>query len=275
MNKIARLVVVSCVILVLSLSLLFLTVNNNLQIPYISSAIHTSLSAFNNVLAKPTQFFSEQKDAISDMIAAYNENKDLKKQVIDLENQLLEQDTLAKENESLRQTLSLAESYENKFSIAALVSSRTPTSWANQLTLSVGEEDGITDNMVVMANGGLIGLVTAVYSHSTDVKLLSSSDEFIKIPVKISLDSTTIYGILAAYDTDTTSFVINQLNSTDTIPEGAIVVTSDLAGNIPSNIQIGTVSSIRTNASDLSRELYVKPMANFSNIYSVLVVGEE
>lgn len=275
MNKIARLVVVSCVILVLSLSLLFLTVNNNLQIPYISSAIHTSLSAFNNVLAKPTQFFSEQKDAISDMIAAYNENKDLKKQVIDLENQLLEQDTLAKENESLRQTLSLAESYENKFSIAALVSSRTPTSWANQLTLSVGEEDGITDNMVVMANGGLIGLVTAVYPHSTDVKLLSSSDEFIKIPVKISLDSTTIYGILAAYDTDTTSFVINQLNSTDTIPEGAIVVTSDLAGNIPSNIQIGTVSSIRTNASDLSRELYVKPMANFSNIYSVLVVGEE
>lgn len=275
MNKIARLIVVTCVILVLSLSLLFLTVSNNVRIPYVSSAIHSSLSAINNVIAKPTQFFSEQKDAISDMIAAYNENKILKKQVNELESQLLNQDTLEKENESLRQTLSLTESYGEKHYIPASVSSRTPTSWSNQLTLDIGAEAGITDDMVVMANGGLIGLITNVYPKSTDVKLLSSSDEFTKIPVKIVLDSTTIYGILAGYDIDTTSFIVNQLNSTDTIPEGAVVVTSDLAGNMPSNIQIGTVASTRTNASDLSRELFIKPMANFSNIYSVLVVGEK
>lgn len=275
MNKIARLIVVTCVILVLSLSLLFLTVSNNVRIPYVSSAIHSSLSVVNNVIAKPTQFFSEQKDAISDMIAAYNENKILKKQVNELESQLLNQDTLEKENESLRQTLSLTESYGEKHYIPASVSSRTPTSWSNQLTLDIGAEAGITDDMVVMANGGLIGLITNVYPKSTDVKLLSSSDEFTKIPVKIVLDSTTIYGILAGYDIDTTSFIVNQLNSTDTIPEGAVVVTSDLAGNMPSNIQIGTVASTRTNASDLSRELFIKPMANFSNIYSVLVVGEK
>ncbi|WP_335339458.1 rod shape-determining protein MreC [Streptococcus marmotae] len=53
------------------------------------------------------------------------------------------------------------------------------------------------------------------------------------------------------------------------------VVTSDLAGDMPSNVLVGKVSSVKTSTRDLSRELYIKPAANFSNIYSVLVVGEE
>ncbi|WP_067087548.1 rod shape-determining protein MreC [Streptococcus marmotae] len=196
MNKISKLIVVSSVILVLSLSFLFLTVNKKMQIPYISSIIHSSISTVNNAIGRPTQFFSKQKESIADLIAAYDENKELKKQNIDLKNQLAEKDSLEKENESLRQSLSLAGTYGNKLFITGLVSSRTPTSWASRLMLDIGAKDGVKEGMLVAANGALIGLVDNVYSNATNVKLLSSSDQFTKIPVKILAGTSNIYGVL-------------------------------------------------------------------------------
>ncbi|HFR3883720.1 TPA: rod shape-determining protein MreC, partial [Streptococcus suis] len=98
--------------------------------------------------------------------------------------------------------------------------------------------------------------------------------EFTKLPVKISVDSKEIYGILSGYDADTNSFIINQLNSADEIAVGSNVVTSDLAGATSANIQIGKVLSVKSNSNSLNREVYVEPTASFSNIYSVLVVGQ-
>lgn len=274
MNKVAKLIVVSSVLLVLSFSLLFLTVNKRLDIPYVSNAIHTSLSYVNQVLSKPIRFFSEQRDVIGELIETYDENKELKSSLTTLESQVAELDTIKKENDSLRETLGMTHRYEDKEVLVGLVSVRTPVSWNTQLTIDLGKKDGLTEEMLVVSNGGLIGIIEHIYDDVTDVKLLSNSDKVTKIPVKIAIGNTNIYGILTGYDTDTNSFIISQLNSTDEITVGSNVVTSDLAGATPSNIQIGKVRSVKTSSSDLSRELYVEPTANFSNIYSVLVIGD-
>lgn len=274
MNKVAKLIVVSSVLLVLSFSLLFLTVNKRLDIPYVSNAIHTSLSYVNQVLSKPIRFFSEQRDVIGELIETYDENKELKSSLTTLESQVAELDTIKKENDSLRETLGMTHRYEDKEVLVGLVSVRTPVSWNTQLTIDLGKKDGLTEEMLVVSNGGLIGIIEHIYDDVTDVKLLSNSDKVTKIPVKIATGNTNIYGILTGYDTDTNSFIISQLNSTDEITVGSNVVTSDLAGATPSNIQIGKVRSVKTSSSDLSRELYVEPTANFSNIYSVLVIGD-
>ena len=52
------------------------------------------------------------------------------------------------------------------------------------------------------------------------------------------------------------------------ISEGSSVVTSDLDGGTPSNIPVGKVSSVRTSSSNLNRELFIQPSANFSNIWN-------
>ena len=103
---------------------------------------------------------------------------------------------------------------------------------------------------------------------------MTQSDDFSNIPVKISLETDDVYGILSGYDTDSHSLIINQLNSDVDIPEGSSVVTSDLAGGTPSNIPIGKVASVKSSSSNLNRELYITPTANFSNIYAVMVVGQ-
>lgn len=273
MNKFSRLVIVGSIFLVLSFSFLFLTFSKGANISFLSNGVNMILSPFSSILSKPTQFFSQEKDVLSDLISAYDENKELKASLAQLENQIAEMESLEKENESLRQNLALKESLPEKHFISGFVLVRTPTSWSDQIIINIGETELVTENMLVVANGGLVGTVTTVNSDSSVVKLLSNSDDFTKIPIRIATESGDVYGILAGYDTDSNSFIINQLNSTVDIPIGSNVVTSDLAGTTPSNIQIGQVSSVKTSSSNLNKELYVKPTASFSNLYSVMVVG--
>lgn len=273
MNKFSRLIVVSSVFIVVSLSLLFLTIQNGAQIPLVSDSIHSTFSTINGIFAKPIQFFSSQRDSIIDLMEAYNENKELKQTISSLESQIAEVDSLRKENDSLRQNLDISQNYRDKKVISALVSVRTPVAWNNQITISAGSNHGVASDMLVMTSGGLAGIVTDVYPNASDVKLLSSSDKFTKLPVRLATENENVYGILSGYDTDTNSFIVTQLNSTLDIPEGSNVVTSDLAGTLPSNLQIGKVTSIKTKDGTTNKEVFVTPTTSFSNIYSVLVVG--
>ena len=272
--KKSKLIVVVSVLSVFSLSLLFLTAYQGLEIPVLTSGARQAVSFFGNAVSRPTQFLSKQKEYLTDLISAYKENQELKSTLVDLENDVSEMESLKNENESLRKNLEMKEQHADKRFFSALVSERSPHSWNQKLMLNIGQDDGLTTDMLVVANGALIGTIDSLDGHSTTVKLLTNSDEFSKIPVKIALDSTDVYGILSSYDTDSHSFLVNQLNSNVEIPAGSSVVTSDLAGGTPSNIPIGKVVSVKTSSSNLNRELYITPTANFSNIYAAMVVGQ-
>lgn len=272
--KKSKLIVVVSVLSVFSLSLLFLTAYQGLEIPVLTSGARQAVSFFGNAVSRPTQFLSKQKEYLTDLISAYKENQELKSTLVDLENDVSEMESLKNENESLRKNLEMKEQHADKHFFSALVSERSPHSWNQKLMLNIGQDDGLTTDMLVVANGALIGTIDSLDGHSTTVKLLTNSDEFSKIPVKIALDSTDVYGILSSYDTDSHSFLVNQLNSNVEIPAGSSVVTSDLAGGTPSNIPIGKVVSVKTSSSNLNRELYITPTANFSNIYAAMVVGQ-
>lgn len=274
MNKVAKLLIAISVFLLLSFSLLFLTFSRGVELPVLNSVINSMVRPVESFLSVPIRFFSEQQSSISHLIATYEENKQLKESLLILENFASENASLKAENESLRKNLEMSSSFsENKY-IAGNVLVRTPASWSDHLTIDIGESTGLVVNDLVVSNGGLVGVISAVEKDSSVVKLFTNSDEFTKLPVKISINSKDIYGILSGFDLDSNSFIINQLNSTDDIAVGSNVVTSDLAGATPANVQIGKVRSVKSSSNNLNRELYVEPTASFSTIYSVLVVGQ-
>ncbi|MEI4367886.1 rod shape-determining protein MreC [Streptococcus suis] len=274
MNKFSKLVVVVSIFLLLSFSLLFVTFSKGLQVPYLNSIVSVVVTPIQSVISVPTRFFSEQKDVLTDLMNAYEENKQLKEAIMSLEGMAAENTSLKEENASLRSSLGVVSDFPEKQLIPGSVLVRTPSSWSEHISINIGETSGVTSNALVVANGGLVGIVSSLSSDSAVVTLFTNSDEFTKLPVKISVDSKEIYGILSGYDADTNSFIINQLNSVDEIAVGSNVVTSDLAGATPANVQIGKVLSVKSNSNSLNREVYVEPTASFSNIYSVLVVGQ-
>ncbi|HEL1709226.1 TPA: rod shape-determining protein MreC [Streptococcus suis] len=274
MNKFSKLVVVVSIFLLLSFSLLFVTFSKGLQVPYLNNIVRVVVTPIQSVISVPTRFFSEQKDVLTDLMNAYEENKQLKEAIMSLEGMAAENTSLKEENASLRSSLGVVSDFPEKQLIPGTVLVRTPSSWSEHIAINIGETSGVTSNALVVANGGLVGIVSSLSSDSAVVTLFTNSDEFTKLPVKISVDSKEIYGILSGYDADTNSFIINQLNSADEIAVGSNVVTSDLAGATSANIQIGKVLSVKSNSNSLNREVYVEPTASFSNIYSVLVVGQ-
>lgn len=274
MNKFSKLVVVVSIFLLLSFSLLFVTFSKGLQVPYLNNIVSVVVTPIQSVISIPTRFFSEQKGVLTDLMNAYEENKQLKEAIMSLEGMAAENTSLKEENASLRSSLGVVSDFPEKQLIPGSVLVRTPSSWSEHISINIGETSGVTSNALVVANGGLVGIVSSLSSDSAVVTLFTNSDEFTKLPVKISVDSKEIYGILSGYDADTNSFIINQLNSADEIAVGSNVVTSDLAGATPANVQIGKVLSVKSNSNSLNREVYVEPTASFSNIYSVLVVGQ-
>ncbi|HFU4420546.1 TPA: rod shape-determining protein MreC, partial [Streptococcus suis] len=274
MNKFSKLVVVVSIFLLLSFSLLFVTFSKGLQVPYLNNIVRVVVTPIQSVISVPTRFFSEQKDVLTDLMNAYEENKQLKEAIMSLEGMAAENTSLKEENASLRSSLGVVSDFPEKQLIPGSVLVRTPSSWSEHISINIGETSGVTSNALVVANGGLVGIVSSLSSDSAVVTLFTNSDEFTKLPVKIFVDSKEIYGILSGYDADTNSFIINQLNSADEIAVGSNVVTSDLAGATSANIQIGKVLSVKSNSNSLNREVYVEPTASFSNIYSVLVVGQ-
>lgn len=272
--KKSRLIMTISFLLLISLSSLFFTVYQGVQIPYVTSGVRQIFASVDSVIAKPVQFVSGEKDELLHLISAYKENKELKETIAQLESKVAENEALIAENESLRQALQIDSMDVNQDTVSALVAVRTPNAWNQKLIVDVGTNSGVKENMFAVANGGLIGVVSSVNDDATTVRLLTNSDDFSKIAVKISMDSGNIYGILNGYDTDSHSFIVSQLNENVEVKPGSAVVTSDLAGNYPANIQVGTVSSVKNRSNNLDRELFVKPAANFSNIYVVSMIGK-
>lgn len=272
--KKSRLVVVVSLLVLLALSLLFLTVSKDRSIPQVEEGVAKVISSLHRFTATPMRFLSKKQLTLEELLMTYQENQELKETLARLENAEVERDALKDENASLRESLAIQGTYGDKVLYPSLVLTRVPATWTDQLIIHLGQVDGVTKDMLVMANGGLVGRIEEVEETSSVVKLLSNADEFTKIPVKIQTSSGAIYGILSGYDMDTQAFLVDQLNSTEAIPASSKVVTSDLAGRTPSNLAIGEVLSVETSSSNLNRTLYVKPAADFSNLYSVVVVGE-
>ena len=113
-------------------------------------------------------------------------------------------------------------------------------------------------------NEKLVSVVGQLRSYNKNVDNIS---------VRIQTETSTIYGVIVGYSKEKSAFIISQLNSSDTIKKGEKVVTSGLGTyNIP-NIPVGTVLSVTEKSDHLTKEVFVKPSADLSDIRVVTLVG--
>ena len=89
------------------------------------------------------------------------ENSALKEQVASLteENTLLQQDKY--ELNELRGLLELDEEYGDYNKIGARIISRDSGNWYSSFVIDKGSNDGLADDMNVIAGGGLVGRITS------------------------------------------------------------------------------------------------------------------
>ncbi|MDU2712919.1 MAG: rod shape-determining protein MreC [Streptococcus salivarius] len=239
----------------------------------ISSNVSGFVTKVDSVASVPFTALSKSHNVISDLLSTYNENRDLKKSLSNLENQSSIISNLQEENDSLRASLNLSDKLSRDNVLTAEVSMRPSVTWLKELTINVGKSKNVSKSMLATSNGGVIGFVTKVYDDTTTISLLSSSssDSYLASSVK-SEDDNRIFGIISRYDNKKKLLEMTQLNSSSNVKVGTEVVTSGLDDVSVKDVPIGTVDSVSDYEGN--RTILVKPYADFDKISYVTLVGD-
>ena len=222
--------------------------------------------------------FRDAAGYVSDLFDAKSENRDLQREVEDLRNRVIEQETAAQENERLKDLLGYVEgpSFPADYRpVAASVIARPPTPFRQEIVIAAGSDDGVAVNDPVVTELGLVGLVTEVWGGGAKVRLITD---------QASAVSGVVLGSEAAgvvrQGTSQSSLVLDRVGKDALVKERDLVVTAGwqtlrFESLYPRGIPIGTVKSVGQQDVDLYKRIQIAPLVNFDSLASVIVLVPE
>lgn len=201
------------------------------------------------------------------------ENQRLKKEIADLEAAAREGEADSQENQRFRELLGLRQKRRDFVFESATITARSTTNWASTLTLSKGSEQGVAaGDCVVDEAGNLVGIIDEAGSNwSTMITVVDANLEMGAVIARTESP--------ALLEGDFTLMAQKKLKLTY-LPEntelltGDRVLTSGMGGNYPSGLVVGTIDSIHTDASGMSRYAIITPTANLDSLIQVFIIKE-
>lgn len=275
--NLSKLIIITLIIIIAAMSAIVISAKNfksNREPSAMTQVINDGTSFVDRVLAAPIRFVQDKTNQLTDLMQTYKQNESLKTQVAKSKDDASKLNGLESENTELKKALKLQETLTDYQTVAANVITRNPTSWNDTLVIDSGSKDGLKTEMIVMANGGVIGRVTQVNKESSKVALLSSSKGIEnKIPIRLGNGEESSYGLLTGYDSQQNAYIITQLTTQDKFDKDTQVYTSGLGGgDSPRDLLVGTVIGEKDDKQGLNRQIYVKPASNLYDIRFVFVV---
>jgi rod shape-determining protein MreC len=198
---------------------------------------------------------------ISDLVGLRGENQELRRQVAQLEQELAETESLQRQVEELEAVLGIQPPEELDMVAARVLATGVSDFDAIRL-IDKGRRHGITVDMPVVDEGGLVGRVVSVTDTSARIRLIT--DPAMRVAVRV--DRTGETGVLTGRGGGL--LALEMLNTNTALMEGDLLVTAD--GRFPAGIPVARVAaaaeaevgfSLRTSAiptAELTRVDYVQ-----------------
>ena len=180
----------------------------------------------------------------------------------------------SKENERLRELLGLRPKERELDELeSATVTARSSTNWSSTLTLSKGADHGVeAGDCVVDSAWNLVGIIDQVGTNWST--MLTVVDANLEMGAFLSRTES-----IAILEGDFSLMAEGKLKLTY-LPEntelitGDLVLTSSMGGNYPSDLVVGSIESIHTDASGISRYAVIQPSADLSSLVQVFIIKE-
>ena len=246
-----------------------LTVGSNI----VSQGVNDVTNILGRMLAYPANSVNDFMESISNLTNTFQENQTLKQKVETIYELEVQLNDLKKDNEKMKEALKLQDTLNDYSLINATVIARNPDTWRDIVTINKGANDGLTPQMSVMSDNGLVGKVLDVNPTSARVALLSNNDNtLVRVAAMIQGEKESIYGTLTGFDHEKNILIMSQIQATQEIKVGDKVVTSGLGGVSPSSLYIGTVEEVAMDRFGLYKEVRIKPAADTNDVRYVTVV---
>lgn len=211
--------------------------------------------------------------SVGKLKTALAENETLKTRVDELteENTRLRSEQF--ELERLRSLYELDQEYMQYHKIGARIIAKDSSSWFSVFRIDKGSDDGIKEDMNVIAGGGLVGIVTDVGANYATVRSIIDDSSRVSAMAQQSGDSCIVAGDLQLFKEG--RLKLSYMEKDDDIMDGDMIVTSNISGKFLPGILVGYATDITVDYNDnLTKSGYLIPAARFDRLQEVLVITD-
>lgn len=246
---------------------------------YYTDVLNGPLSGFANYIVIPFQdgvskageWLIKREQLVSDIKELQKENEALRQENEELSvtnNALLQE---KHELTELRNLYQLDQTYADFPKTGCRIIAKENGSWYHSFVIDKGSEDGLSVDMNVLADGGLVGRITYIGRHWSRVQAVIDDNSNVSATVLSSQKNLIVSGNLTLYEEGTISFS-ELADSDDLVKVGDSVVTSNISDKYLPGILIGYISEIQTDSNNLTKSGRITPAVDFSRLDTVLVI---
>ena len=259
-------------LMVVVLGIFSLTLNSDRRLNKFETLVKDATTSVARVVTYPLNYIFLKIDGVKELINIRKKYNALLPNVERIESLNAENMELRKQLAAMKDELKIEKTLVDYEYLNATVISRNVAYWYNTVTIDKGTYNGVTENMVVVNNKGLIGKVVTVSFLTSEVRLLTSGDTINKISITVNDGAKSTNGLIKNYNYETGYLEVEGISNTEKIGDNAYVYTSGLGGIFPSGILIGKVKKIKTDEYDLAKLIDVEPAVDFNDINYVAVL---
>ena len=203
---------------------------------------------------------------------ALSENEQLKNQIAQLTEDNNRLQAERSELERLRELYQLDQEYMQYDKIGARVIARDSEKWFQVFRINKGSADGVKVDMNVVADGGLVGIVTDVGANYATVRsIIDDSSRVSAMPVD-SEYSCIVAGDLTQYEQG--RLRITDFSKDEVVQDGDQIVTSNISTKFLPGILIGYAVDVTVDSEHLTQSGYLIPVVDFDNLQEVFVITD-
>jgi len=251
------------ILLAATLLLIFLHLRGWLR-PVESAAVQTT-RPFVYVLSGTGNLTKSFFSLFASVNGLNRQNADLKQQVRTLQEQNVTLQQYKLENEVLKKELNYR-SASGFDLVSADVIAKDPTGFTQTITLDVGDNQNVRVGDAVLAQGALVGKVTALDEFTCKVLLITDSQSKIDAELSSSGEKGVLQGSFGS------GVVLTDISQDAVVNKDDQVATAGLTDQIPKGILIGTVGELQSQKNDLLQTVTITPAVDLKGLQFVAVV---
>jgi rod shape-determining protein MreC len=247
-----------------------------------SSTFTLSAEGIISALVMPFQkAYNGMQDGVSRLWAGFTELTEVRDELGKTQAKLQKYESMTdemseikRENNRLRELLGMKERVEYK-SIPAWIISKDPDNWFRTIIINKGSNDGIKENMPVIAfQGGQKAVVgTVVEVRGSISRIAPIISPMVRIGVK--LQESRFPGLLCGYSGNSNLCKMDYISRAAYIKFNDMVITSGQGGVFPPGLLIGSVIKSYALESSAYQRAIIKPVIDYNLVEDVFVIKKD
>ncbi len=265
-----RLRVILIVALMLSAALAILSNATSLSIP--NMLVQGFLAPFKAGANALTTHAENFYGYIFSYEALAAENEALKAQIADMQDEARQADAYQRENQRLKKMLDFSTTREDYVMVDAYIIGRDSTDWSSELTINMGTDAGIGEDMcAITANGEVVGLVVEAGPNYAVIKTILDSS----LEISGTIASTGHNGMVQGGYTDGRKDLLRM----DYLPSSSIIRNKDqvvTSGSTvyPRNLIMGYVVDAGFDETGVAKYAILEPAADIAALEQIFVITQ-